>query len=270
MQFVSLALGFMFARPNWGIMWPTFLWAMLGTAMVSGGAAALNHYLEWPLDAMMERTKNRPIPTGRIRPWVAFLFAALLVALGLEILWVKVNVLTTILGFLTTALYVLVYTPLKQLTWWNTYMGALPGAIPPLGGWAAATGSLALPAFILGGILAIWQIPHFFAIAWMYQEDYAKAGFQMLPKFDPDGRRTVRQMVVSIFALIACSLLPVSLGLLSWVYGALATLLGAYFANTIWVFAKDRSKANAKKVLRASVIYLPLLLLAMAVDYALS
>lgn len=266
MQFVSLALGFFLARPVWHLVSEKFFFAMLGTALISGGAAAYNHFLEWPLDATMDRTKNRPIPTGRIRPTSAFVFATILLLVGVTVLWLHVNLWTAGLGLLTAVLYVLVYTPLKQLTWFNTYVGALPGAIPPLGGWAAATGGLTWEPFLLAAILAIWQIPHFFAIAWMYQEDYAKAGFKMLPKFDPSGTRTVRQMIVSSAILLGASVLPFFAGLLGVTYVVGAVGIGLWFGSLSLKFAKDRSKANAKKVLRGSIIYLPVLLLLMALD----
>ncbi len=266
MQFISVSLGYLMAGgqtfpgfPTWGI-------AIIGTALVSGGAAAWNHAIEWRQDALMERTHNRPIPSGLISPLAGVIYGTTLCASGIAILALFVNPLCSFLAMLTALLYVVVYTPLKKLTWLNTFVGAIPGAIPPLGGWAAATGNLSIGAWSLFLILFIWQLPHFFAIAWMYKDDYAKAGFKMLSVEDPTGRRTVFQILVFTVILIIVSLWPVSLGLLHRVYALGALIGGLLFLKTGVTFAKTRSRQEARQVLKGSVYYLPALFLLMAID----
>lgn len=267
MQFVSLTLGYLLASPTPAHAWTLWGWALLGTACVSGGAAAWNHALEWKFDSQMDRTRNRPIPKGLITPAQAYLFGGMLCLLGVGILFFHVNLYSAILAALTALLYVAVYTPLKRVTWWNTFIGAIPGAIPPLGGWAAATGSLNIHAWSLFLILWVWQLPHFFAISWMYMDDYAKAGFKMLSGQDPKGTKTTIQILFYSIALILVSLWPVYLGLLGGVYAALALIIGTMFLKTGVRFARSRSKQDAKSVLKGSVYYLPALLGAMLLGY---
>jgi heme o synthase len=257
MQFVSLGLGYLLARPDLSATGEKFAIAIIGTAFVSGGAAALNHALEIPQDAKMERTKNRPLPSSRIKGWAALTLGLGLIGAGLIVLWSGVDSTTTGLAALTAFLYLAIYTPLKRVHWLNTYVGALPGAIPPLAGWVIATGAIQPPAWIVAGILAIWQIPHFFAIAWMYK---------MLPEIDSSGDKTVSHMLVSTVLLLGITLSPMSFGLLGWAYTATALLLGVWFLRAVYKFSKDRSVANARVVLKTSVYYLPLLLLAMGLD----
>ncbi len=266
MQFVSLGLGYLLARPDISLSGAKFGMAIIGTAFVSGGAAALNHALEVPYDAKMERTKNRPLPMQRITPGAAIALGVILIALGLGILWCSVDGVTTGLAALTAFLYIAVYTPLKRVHWLNTYVGALPGAIPPIAGWVIATGAIQAPAWIVAGILAIWQIPHFFAIAWMYKDDYIRGGFKMLPEIDPSGNKTVAHMCVSTVLLLGVTLSPIQFGLLGPVYTGLALVLGLWFLKSVYLFSKERSVTNARIVLKTSVYYLPLLLLAMGVD----
>jgi protoheme IX farnesyltransferase len=267
MQFVSLSLGYFMAPATGQPTFFKFLFALLGTAFSSGGAAALNHAWEWTLDAKMERTQHRPIPMGRISWQNASLIGAFLCILGVWILASKVNYLTAGLAALTVISYVLVYTPLKTRTWLNTYVGAIPGAILPLAGWAVATQTLSIGAFTLAGILAVWQIPHFFAIAWMYKEDYARGGFKMLPLYDPNGDRLIRQTWVSSVLLIAVSTLPVFFHLAGPVYFAGSILLGIWFLRLCLDFSKNRTREMARKVLKGSVLYLPLLLALMVLDH---
>jgi heme o synthase len=176
---------------------------LTGTAFCCGGAGVLNHYLERDADLRMKRTRGRPLPAGIVAPADALAFGIVLVILGTVLLVWKVNLLTGFLALLTAFLYALVYTPLKRVTWLNTFVGAIPGAIPPMGGWAAATGGLEVGAWILFLILFVWQHPHFYSIAWMYKEDYERGGFKMLPVVEPDGKSTFRQIVIYSVLLIS-------------------------------------------------------------------
>lgn len=269
MQFISLTLGYLMAAPTGHRVWVVWGWALLGTALVSGGAAAWNHAMEWRYDSQMDRTRNRPIPKGIVTPMQAYTFGTLLCLCGESVLFYQVNPCSALLAGLTALLYLVVYTPLKRVTWWNTFIGAIPGAIPPLGGWAAATGSLNLHAWSLFLILWVWQLPHFFAIAWMYMDDYAKAGFRMLSGQDPKGTKTTIQILFYSAILIFASLWPVYLGLLGKIYAVLALMMGVLFLKTGIQFAKSRSKQDAKAVLKGSVYYLPALLGSMLLDYFL-
>jgi protoheme IX farnesyltransferase len=266
MQFVSLGMGYFFASPVLSQSGLAFLMALLGTGLLSGGAAACNHLMEWRLDAAMDRTKNRPIPAGKVSKIAAWMFAVVLTVLGFLCLYYGSGALPAYLGLLTAGLYVGVYTPAKRLSWLNTYVGTIPGAIPPLAGWAVATGHLDWPPFMLAAILAIWQLPHFFAIAWMYQEDYDKGGFIMLPKLDPTGSRTVFQIIFHTALLTIVSLAPVYAGFLGWIYMVGALGLGIWFFKKGLIFANSKTKADAKGVLKASVYYLPILLMFMVLD----
>ena len=236
----------------------TFIIMLLGTALSSGGAAVLNNYIERDVDIMMHRTKTRPLPQGIITPAEALEFGITLVLMGVGLIAWQVNLLTGFLSLLTVFLYVLVYTPLKKVTWWNTVVGAIPGALPPMGGWTAATGNLDAGAWILFLILFVWQHPHFYAIAWMYRDDYARGGFKMLPVVEPDGLSTFRQVIGFSLLLIPISLLPTYLGIAGQFYAWGMVLLGVWMLAggvTLW---KTHSVQDARKLLRASIIYLPL------------
>lgn len=236
----------------------TFLITLLGTALSSGGAAALNNYLERDCDQRMGRTKTRPIPAGVVSPAEALAFGILMSLAGVVLLAWWINLLTGFLSLLTCFLYVLVYTPLKRVTWWNTVIGAIPGALPPMGGWAAATNELGAGAWIVFAILFVWQHPHFYAIAWMYKEDYARGGFKMLPVVYPDGRRTFRQIIGFSLVLIPVSLLPFYFAMAGLVYAIGMCALGIAM---LWVGLKlwrSHSVADARALLQASIIYLPL------------
>ncbi len=242
-----------------------FLVFLAGTALLCGGASALNHYLERGTDALMERTRRRPVPAGRLRPEEALLFGLGLSAAGLVLL-AFVNPLTLALGAASLLSYVLAYTPLKRVTSLCTVVGAVPGALPPLMGWAAARGSLGAAGWGLFAILFLWQLPHFLAIGWLYREDYARGGFPMLAVTDKDGASTGRQAV-----LYATALLPVTLaaGLLAsagagYLWGAL--VLGVGFLACAAAFAWKRSVGAARRLFLASVLYLPLLLGLMVFD----
>ena len=236
----------------------TFIIMLLGTALSSGGAAVLNHYIERDADQLMHRTKTRPIPQGIITPGEALEFGITLVLMGVGLLAWQVNLLTGFLSLSTVFLYVLVYTPLKRVTWWNTVVGAIPGALPPMGGWTAATGQLDAGAWILFLILFIWQHPHFYAIAWMYKDDYRRGGFKMLPVVDPDGESTFRQVIAFSIVLLPVSLLPVFYGMAGQFYGWGISILGVGMLSIGVSLYRTHSVQDAKKLLRASVIYLPL------------
>jgi protoheme IX farnesyltransferase len=248
--------------------WSLLAHALLGTWLIAAGSAAINHVLEREVDARMVRTRMRPLPTGRLTPRAASLFGALLAGLGgLELaLWV--NAPTALLGLVAFVAYVGVYTPLKRRTALATLVGAIPGAIPPMMGWTAVTGRLDFGAWSLFVLLFLWQLPHFLAIAWMCREDYGQAGFPMLPVVHPDGRSTARQMVLYSAALIPASLAPSALGLAGVPYFFGALLLGVFFLAACLRFSRSISERAARRVLLASVVYLPGVLAAMVIDRA--
>ena len=233
---------------------------LIGTALSCAGAGVLNMAMERRADGLMQRTRRRPIPAGRIPAATAVSFGGILATAGVSLLAVKVNVLTAGLSVATILLYLLVYTPLKSRTSLCTVVGAIPGALPPVMGWTAATGSLAPGAWALFGVLFFWQPPHFLAIAWLYREDYARAGYPMLPVLDPEGGSTARQVVLQTLALVLISLAPVSLGLAGGAYLAGAALLGFGFLAFGVAFAKVRSRERARRLFFASLAYLPGLL----------
>jgi protoheme IX farnesyltransferase len=237
------------------------LHVLLGTALVAAGASALNQWLERPSDALMKRTENRPLPAGRLQPLEAAAFGAGLGLVGLVYLAVALpQPLAALVAAFTFASYVFVYTPLKRVTSLNTLIGAVPGALPPLIGWAAVRGSLDGPAVALFAILFFWQVPHFLAIAWIYRDDYGRAGLRMLPVGDRGGKLTGRQMVNYCLALIAASLMPVAGGTAGPLYLAGALVLGLGFLACAVTFWRAGTTANARRVLRASLVYLPALL----------
>jgi len=261
---VTAAVGFAVGGQG-SIDWLAFFVFMAGTALLCGGASALNQYLERDADALMERTRRRPIPGGRIRPEEALVFGLALSAAGLAVL-VFVNPLTLALGAASLVSYVLAYTPLKRVTSLCTVVGAVPGALPPLMGWAASRGSLGAAGWGLFAILFLWQLPHFLAIGWLYRDDYARGGFPMLAVTDRDGASTGRQAV-----LYATALLPVTLaaGLLAsagagYLWGGL--VLGLGFLACAAAFAWKRTVGSARRLFLASVLYLPLLLGLMVFD----
>ncbi|RMF08645.1 MAG: protoheme IX farnesyltransferase [Candidatus Neomarinimicrobiota bacterium] len=265
MVLVSTFLGFTLGSGSaWnGIL---LLHTLIGVALVKGGAAALNHYLERDTDALMERTRYRPLPAGLIPPANALAFGVMLVLGGVTYLVWNVNLLTGFLGLLTAFLYVLVYTPLKRVTWLNTTIGAIPGALPAMGGWTAATGSLDAGAWILFGILFFWQHPHFYSIALLYREEYRDAGLVMLPGEDPSGQRTFRQILFHSIALLILSLFPYFLGLSGPAYlgGVVAAGLGYLLAGL--PLRNHPTRTAALRLLKSSVIYLPLMMILILLD----
>ncbi|MBI4309866.1 MAG: protoheme IX farnesyltransferase [Candidatus Omnitrophica bacterium] len=262
---VTTVLGFYCAQGNLHRPW-LLLWTLIGSALSCAGASVLNQYLERDEDALMNRTRRRPIPSGTVSPAQALSFGITLVLAGLAVLGWQVNLLTAFLSLLTCFLYVLVYTPMKKMSWLNTTIGAIPGAIPPMGGWAAAANGLDFGAWVLFLILFAWQHPHFYAIAWMFKEDYKKAGFKMLPVVYPDGTMTLAQIMAFSFALIGFSIMPSMIGMSGKIYFWGALLLGAVPLYCARAFQYEQSVLNARKVLLASVIYLPLLLGLMVID----
>src|SRR5208283_784946 len=240
---------------------------LAGTALVASGASALNQLFERDYDAKMRRTQNRPLPSGRMQPATAMIFGGVSATAGLIYLALEVNLLTSVIGAVTFISYLFIYTPLKRVTWLNTAIGAVPGAMPPLMGWTAARGELSGEGWALFAILAFWQMPHFFAIAWIYRDEYAQAGFKMLPVVDPDGCRTGQQAVSHALALLFVSLYPFVFKMTGTIYLAGALVLGAgylWFAFQFWRqlrFARaELTLVRARQLFLASIIYLPLLL----------
>ena len=241
---------------------------MVGTLLAAGGTLALNQYWERDVDALMARTRSRPLPDGRLAALEALLFGAALTAVGLAVLAVGVGWLAAAVTAATFVLYVFAYTPLKLRTSLCTLVGAVPGALPPVTGWAAAREDIGIGAWVLFGILFLWQLPHTLAIARLYQEDYARAGVQLLPVIDAQGRATERQILSGCLALLAVSLLPTLIGLAGGVYFAGALVLGAGFVALGVQQAMAPSTLRARRVLLASLLYLPVLLALLAFDKA--
>jgi heme o synthase len=239
---------------------------LLGTALLAAGAAALNQLQERDHDARMLRTRHRPLPSGRLSPPTALLVGVACAVTGLGWLGAAVNPLTAALGAATLGIYLLVYTPLKRVTALNTLVGAVPGALPPLMGWTAARGSIDPGGWSLFAILACWQLPHFLAIAWLYREDYARAGFVMLPLLDTGGRRTSRRALGHALILLAVSLIPFGLHIAGPAYLVGALLLGAAFVGAAARFARHVGDDTARRLFYLSILYLPLLLGLLVID----
>ena len=240
--------------------------AVVGTALSSFGANILNQWWEAEPDSRMLRTRERPLPAGRIDRRMAAVLGLVTAALGLAILAVGTNRLTTVLSLFVILLYVLVYTPLKVRTPFNTVVGAVCGAVPPMMGWAAATGRLDAGAWILGGILFAWQIPHFLALAWLYRDDYARGGFRMLPAVDREGRLTGRLAFVYAAALLPITAALSAFGVTGGAYLVTSQAVGLAFVGLGWVFLRARSQLAARRLFLASILYLPVLLGLMVVD----
>ena len=262
---VTAAAGLYLAAPE-GLPTSILVHTLVGTALVAGGAAALNQVWERDSDALMARTRARPVPSGRVRPAEGLRFALILSAAGLVELAAGVNALCASVAALTLVTYILAYTPLKRRTSLSTLVGAVPGALPALIGWTAAGGGLTLPGLVLFGIVFLWQMPHFLAIAWLYRDEYAAAGIPLLPVLEPDGRRTGRQALLYAAALWPVSLMPTLLGLAGGAYIAVATILGGGLLALSARFAHDRSRVAARRLFLFSIIYLPLLWGALVAD----
>ena len=260
---VTTLLGFVLAKgqiESYALLFTT----LLGTALTCGGSGVLNHFLERDVDCKMDRTRKRPIPSGKVSPANALSFGLVLVLLGCALLVWQVNTLTGFLALLTTFLYVVVYTPLKQVTWLNTMIGAVPGALPILGGWAAASGGLEFGGWTLFAVMFIWQHPHFYAIAWIYRDDYEKGGFKMLPIVDPD--RLFKHIMYFSLLLIPISILPAIQGTLGMTYLICAFMLSLWLLVYSYRFFNYATKENAWKLFKATIIYFPALLLVVVLD----
>ena len=262
---LTAAAGFAMASAG-RINYAAMLSAMLGIGLLSSGIATLNQYAERELDGLMRRTATRPLPTGKVAPWGALAFGAGITIAAEIYLLVFVNPLSALLGLTVIAGYLFAYTPLKTRTSLSTMVGAFPGAVPPLIGWTAARDSLSLEGWVLFAILFLWQFPHFLAIAWMYREDYSRAGILMLPVVEPDGRVTAQQIVVYTLMLLPVSLLPTVLGMSGRIYLAGAALLGLLFLYSSLRAAFSMSRQQARRLLLASVLYLPLLFILMVLN----
>src|SRR6185369_5070946 len=262
---LTSAAGFGLASRR-GIDYLALLSALVGIALLSSGIATLNQYAERDLDGLMRRTAGRPLPSGRLLPWEALAFGAGLTIAAEVYLLLLVNPLSALLGLTVIAGYLFGYTPLKTRSSLSTVVGAFPGAVPPLIGWSAATGTLTVEAWVLFAILFLWQFPHFLAIAWMYREDYSRAGILMLPVVEPDGRVTAQQIVLYTLMLIPVSLLPTVLGISGRFYFFGAIVLGLLFLYSSIRAAFSMSRQQAKQLLLASVLYLPLLFILMVVN----
>jgi len=262
---LTSAAGFGLASRR-GIDYLALLSALFGIALLSSGIATLNQYAERDLDGLMRRTAGRPLPSGKLAPWQALAFGAGLTMAAEIYLLLMVNPLSALLGLTVIAGYLFGYTPLKTRSSLSTIVGAFPGAVPPLIGWTAATGSLSIEGWVLFAILFLWQFPHFLAIAWMYREDYNRAGILMLPVVEPDGRVTAQQIVLYTLMLIPVSLLPTVLGISGRFYFFGAIVLGLLFLYSSIRAAFSMSRQQAKQLLLASVLYLPLLFILMVVN----
>ncbi len=245
------------------VRYAAFFHVVFGTALSAAGAAALNQWWERRFDALMLRTRMRPIPAGRMRPRDALIIGSVLSGAGLVYLTIACNGLSTFLAAATIAIYIFGYTPLKRFSTTNTLVGAIPGAIPPLIGWAAARGELDAEAWSLFAIMFVWQIPHFFAIAWMYRDDYERAGFQMLSRGDETGARSASQSVLFSMLLLIVTGVPAYLGLTSAIFLPIALGLGGWFTAVALRFHRQRNARAARTLFLTSIIYLPLLLLAL-------
>lgn len=245
---------------------PLLVHTLLGTFIVGGACGALNMYVERDHDARMRRTMTRPLPAGRLVPGEALLFGVVLAVSGIAYLAFAVNFTTALLAAATVVSYVLMYTPLKRVSTLNTVVGAIPGAIPPVMGWTAARGEISVEAFALFAVLFFWQMPHFLALAWMYRNDYERAGYKILTVVDPDGGSTARQILLYTSALLPVSLIPTTIGMASAAYFFGAFALGLGFLGIAAAHAITRKNKHAKYLFYYSLLYLPALLLLMALD----
>ncbi len=268
MALVTVAVGGFSASPN-SLDVALLAHALFGTAMLAAGASVLNQVMEKDTDAKMRRTADRPLPAGRMQVAEGLTLGGVLSVLGMSYLTTFVNPLTGLLGAATLATYVFVYTPLKRVTSFNTLVGAVPGALPPVMGWAAVRGSLGIEAWTLFLIVFLWQIPHFLAIAWIYRDDYSRAGLKMLPVFDLAGGLTGRQMILHSLVLLPASLAPTVVGLTGPAYFVGALVLGIVFLGFSLGFWWFVSIASARNLMRASLVYLPALLALLIWDLSL-
>ena len=254
----STVVGYILPVDSSGSVFP-LLYLLLGTAMVGAGAHTLNQWMELVPDSKMNRTKNRPLPMGSLSRNGALVFGIIISITGITTLWLSLNALTAALGLLTLFSYILVYTPLKKRTIANTWFGGITGALPPVMGWTAAKGTLDWEVLPIFALLYFWQLPHFFAIAWIYRDDYRRSGFKMLSLEDPTGKRTSVQMVFYGGLLFISSTAIFIIGQGSIVYLLSAVILGLGLLAVIYLFFRESSVENARKVFLTSIIYLPVL-----------
>jgi len=266
MVLVTTTIGFMLGEPLGVMPWWTLFWTLLGVALASGGSAALNNYMERDFDALMERTKTREIPSGKINPRQALIYGISTSGIGVGLLAYKVNLLTAFIVLLTVLLYTLVYTPLKRISWLNTSIGAVPGALPIMSGWTASAGGMDIGAWVLFYILFAWQHPHFYAINWIYRTEYENAGYRMLASLDEDGRRLFRHALTFSVFLLAISLLPAMTGLTGRYYLIGAVILGILMIESAVRLSRLKTVKAARHVLRASIIYFPVLMVLIVAD----
>jgi protoheme IX farnesyltransferase len=266
MVLITTAVGYHLGGTSAPLDYVRLLSTLIGTALAAGGTLALNQYLERDRDALMERTRDRPLPDGRLAPLDALVFGAVVTAGGLIYLALAVDALPALVTAVTTVTYLFAYTPLKSRTSLCSIVGAVPGALPPLTGWAAACGTLGAGAWVIFAIMFLWQIPHSLAIACLYRDDYARAGMRLLPVIEPDGASTGRHVFSNSVALLLVALMPTMIGLAGPVYFFVALVLGLALVFASLQLARSSSQSDARLLLRATLIYLPLLLVAMAAD----
>jgi heme o synthase len=264
---VTTAVGFVLAsRPP--LPWIGLAWTLLGTALAAAGVMSLNQGVEWRRDALMERTRRRPVPSGAVSPRQAVAFGTLVSAAGIAVLALRVNALTALLGLAVVVLYVGVYTPMKTRTSLCTLAGAVCGAIPPMMGWSGAAGRLEFGAWVLAALLFLWQIPHFLALAWMYREDYERGGFRMMPSIDPSGSMTGRTAVLYCLALLPIGVVAKLAGLSGWVAAIGSLACGTVLLLLGVQLARAHSEGSARRLFLGTLAYLPLLLALMVIDRA--
>jgi len=265
MSVITAMVGYLAALPFWD--WVRTFYVMLGTALCAGGVAALNQWMESDLDAKMQRTADRPIPTGHVQPGSAFIVGWLMCIAGLAVLFRQVNGMSAFLALATIVAYLAIYTPAKRWSRWNTEIGAISGALPPMIGWAAAGRSNDPLGWTIFAILYTWQMPHFFALCWTYRNDYAAAGMKMVSVTDPSGRRVSRRAFIWTVLLVASSGLPTLLGYCSWYYFAFAVALGLWILRSAILFLNpDKRETEARRLFLISIAYLPLLLTLLVAD----
>jgi heme o synthase len=268
MSVLTALVGYMLADPQRSTF--ALVGLLIGTSLTAGGAAALNQWLERHYDSLMVRTRARPLVVGSVDPAAALVFGLALSLAGFIVLYVYTHPFAAWLAALTIVLYVMVYTPLKRYSIWNTHLGAIPGALPPLIGWAAARGEISGLGLVLFSILFAWQIPHFMAIAWMHREDYARAGMKMIPVYEPTGRRAGIEAIVFSLVMLCMSLLPCLQQTATLVYGVCAAVVGIWMTVCSVRFLAasiDVKTASARRLFFASIMYLPFLLLSLVLDH---
>jgi protoheme IX farnesyltransferase len=265
MVLITAAVGFVLGSPG-PLDFARLGWTILGTGLAAAGASAFNQLLEIRRDAEMQRTRGRPLPSGQVSPLHALLFAVVTSLAGVAILNEQVNPLTALLGLANVVIYAIIYTPLKARTSLCTLVGAVCGALPPIMGWTAASGEIGVGGLLLGTILFLWQIPHFLALAWLLRDDYAKAGFRMLPLIDPLGHLTCLMIVLYSLALLPMGLAITVTGQAGYLFGAASLALGLGFFLLTLKLRRMKTARNARRVFLASLVYLPLLMLFLVLD----